>query len=39
VPRGVTFLPELPHTPLGKVQKFRLTAPGEASFDEGEGDA
>ena len=39
VPRGVTFLPELPHTPLGKVQKFRLKAPGEAVLDGGEGDA
>jgi HIP---CoA ligase len=25
VPRAVTVVSELPHTPLGKVQKFRLT--------------
>ena len=31
VPRGVTIVSELPHTPLGKVQKFRLTVPGEPS--------
>lgn len=30
VPRGVTFLPELPHTPLGKVQKFRLKVTEDA---------
>jgi HIP---CoA ligase len=30
VPRGVTVVPELPRTPLGKVQKFRLTVPGPA---------
>jgi HIP---CoA ligase len=30
VPRGVTVVPELPRTPLGKVQKFRLTVPGSA---------
>jgi acyl-CoA synthetase (AMP-forming)/AMP-acid ligase II len=29
VPRGVTIVSELPHTPLGKVQKFRLAVPGE----------
>jgi acyl-CoA synthetase (AMP-forming)/AMP-acid ligase II len=27
VPRGVTVVGELPRTPLGKVQKFRLTVP------------
>jgi len=27
VPRAVTVVSELPHTPLGKVQKFRLAAP------------
>ncbi|MCW2934939.1 MAG: long-chain-fatty-acid--CoA ligase [Actinomycetia bacterium] len=31
VPRAVTFVSELPRTPLGKVQKFRLTAPGRAA--------
>jgi HIP---CoA ligase len=30
VPRGVTVVPELPHTPLGKVQKFRLPSPAQA---------
>jgi len=45
VPRDVTFLAELPHTPLGKVQKFRLTIPGETVLmeqtvlDGGEGNA
>ena len=34
VPRAVTVVPELPRTPLGKVQKFRLPrAPGEAGGD------
>jgi HIP---CoA ligase len=28
VPRAVTVISELPHTPLGKVQKFRLQVPG-----------
>jgi acyl-CoA synthetase (AMP-forming)/AMP-acid ligase II len=28
VPRRVTIVSELPRTPLGKVQKFRLTVPG-----------
>ena len=30
VPRGVTVVRELPRTPLGKVQRFRLTVPGAA---------
>jgi HIP---CoA ligase len=34
VPRAVTFVSELPRTPLGKVQKFRLTAPGRATKKE-----
>jgi HIP---CoA ligase len=33
VPRAVTVVSELPHTPLGKVQKFRLTVPGSAPAD------
>lgn len=35
VPRGVTIVPELPRTPLGKVQKFQLKAPGPANAAAG----
>ena len=38
VPRYVEFLPELPHTPTGRVEKYRLreTPLGEDAYDRGD---
>ena len=38
VPRYIEFLPELPHTPTGRVEKYRLreTPLGEGAYDRGD---